>query len=902
MPCVGVGTTPQSFAHQGLTTPNAHVTTSAPLYAIDPASVVRTRLSNGLTVLVRRDRSAPVVAIVTYVSAGYFDETDDIIGIAHVLEHMYFKGTPTRGVGEIAKQTKAVGGYLNAATIYDHTSYYTVLPSSGFIAGLDVQADAYARSLIDADELARELEVIIQEAKRKADNPGAVATETLYELLHDRHRIRRWRIGREPGLRTLTRDALIGFYRNFYHPANTVLSIVGDVDPDIALAEVDRAYGSLPSGEPSRYPGSTEEGVSGFRYREWTGDIGQTQLAFGWRTPGTSHPDTPSLDLLASVLGSGRASRLYRAVRERRLASSVSAYNYTPTEIGVFVVHAETPPSSVSDAARGIWDQLRSIRDGDVGELEIERAKRILESQFVRRLEDMEGQANYLAEWEAQGDWRMGERYLERLLTTTRDELVAVAQRYVDPDNAGVVVYRPTSSVEVAADASAMRGLLDGGPRPAALMPPSPYAPHVIPSAPKPVFEREESSVRVYRTANGIPILVRIKPGAPLVQAGVYFAGGAVEEPADVAGLTSLMVRTALKGTALRSALQIAEEGEMLGGSVGGGTGLESFGWSISVPARHATAAIELLADVAQHPMMRDDALETERSIALADVVAMRDDMYRYPMRLAVETAFVGHPYGSPPSGSEETLQRIDADSVRRWHAQHALSGASVIGIVGDENADELAMIAARTFADMRHVAASHVSVPDWPARLTTRVESRDRAQTALALLFPGPARGDAARFSATMIAAVASGLGGRFFDELRDKRSLCYTVNAFTSDRRVAGTFGSYIATSPEQEDAARDGLLAEFRRLRDEPVSADELERAQRYAIGVHAIRQQSGGAMLADLVDAYLFGTLAELGEYDARVNAVTAMSMLDVARRYFDPSRRVEGIVRGVGKKV
>src|SRR5262249_36929861 len=148
------------------------------------------------------------------------------------------------------------------------------LPSSGFLQGLDVQADAYARSLIDADELARELEVIIQEAKRKADNPGAVATETLYELLHDRHRIRRWRIGREPGLRTLTRDALVGFYRNYYHPGNTILSIVGDVDVDAAISEVQRTYGALLPGEPSRYPGQTEEGVSGFRYRELAGDIG----------------------------------------------------------------------------------------------------------------------------------------------------------------------------------------------------------------------------------------------------------------------------------------------------------------------------------------------------------------------------------------------------------------------------------------------------------------------------------------------------------------------------------------------------------------------------------------------------------------------------------------------------
>src|SRR3954470_12682400 len=242
------------------------MTTTTPLFGIDSATVNRTVLPNGLKVLIKPDFSAPVVAIVTYVSAGYFDETDDVVGIAHVLEHMYFKGTPTRGVGEIAKQTKAVGGYLNAATIYDHTSYYTVLPSSGFVQGLDVQADAYARSQIDADELARELEVIIQEAKRKEDNPGAVVTETLYELLHDRHRIRRWRIGREPGLRALTRESMLRFYRNFYHPGNTVLSIVGDVDVDDAIREVTQRYGSLAAGEPQRVPGPTEDGVPGFRY------------------------------------------------------------------------------------------------------------------------------------------------------------------------------------------------------------------------------------------------------------------------------------------------------------------------------------------------------------------------------------------------------------------------------------------------------------------------------------------------------------------------------------------------------------------------------------------------------------------------------------------------------------
>jgi zinc protease len=194
------------------------------------------------------------------------------------------------------------------------------------------------------------------------------------------------------------------------------------------------------------------------------------------------------------------------------------------------------------------------------------------------------------------------------------------------------------------------------------------------------------------------------------------------------------------------------------------------------------------------------------------------------------------------------------------------------------------------------------IAKPQWPATTASEVETRDRAQTAMALLFAGPSRSDPERFAAAMIATVASGLGGRFFDELRDKRSLCYTVNAFVAERALAGAFGAYIATSPEQESAARDGLLAEFARLRDEPVTDKELLRAQTYAIGIHAIRQQSGAAVLSDVVDAYLFGELSELDEYESRIRAVTPAAMQRVALEYFDPARRVEGIVRGTGKRV
>jgi zinc protease len=231
------------------------------------------------------------------------------------------------------------------------------------------------------------------------------------------------------------------------------------------------------------------------------------------------------------------------------------------------------------------------------------------------------------------------------------------------------------------------------------------------------------------------------------------------------------------------------------------------------------------------------------------------------------------------------------------------LNSAAVIGIVADIEVKEAADLVAREFGALEPEKAPKTSKPRWPKSVKIAAESRDKAQTAIALAFPGPSRTDDSRFAAALIATVASGLGGRFFDELRDRQSLAYTVHATASEKRLAGTFVSYIATSPEKEGTARNGLLAEFEKLREQPVSEIELARAKEYVVGSHAISQESGGALLAEMLDAWMFGSgLGEILEYDSRVRAVTADQMRAVARKYFDPKRRVEGIVRGVGRTV
>ncbi|MGQ0765104.1 MAG: M16 family metallopeptidase [Gemmatimonadota bacterium] len=859
-------------------------------------SVARHVLGNGMTVLVREDHSAPVAAVVTWVKAGYFDETDDVIGISHVLEHMYFKGTPTWGVGEIAQQTKASGGYLNAATIYDHTSYYAVLPSAGFARGLAIQADAYANSLVDEGELARELEVIIEEARRKRDTPSALTTETLFELLHDRHRIRRWRIGHEWGLRTLNREAVVRFYRNYYRPSNTILVVAGDVETEETLRRVETLYGGLEPGEVERDRGPRETAPPGRRFRELSGDIQQTQFAFGWRSGGTLEAAAPALEVAASILGSGRASRLYRGVRNRGLATSVGAYDYTPTEIGVFVISGVCDPDMTNRALQHTWREIRSLASSATG-TELARVKRILEARWLRRLETMEGQANHLAEWEALGDWRLGDEVLARTLAVASRDVARAVEERLTPADAALLVYRPEESPSFARDAEAAFARLDGD----GLSVVSPLEETPAFGTPivqrRPELETVVGDVHVFRTSSGVPILVARKSETPIAHFGFCLLGGTLREQGEEAGFANLVARTSLQGTTRRDADGLASAAELLGGSIGPVVGSDSMSWGMSVPLARVDEAVHLLAEVALDPTFPSAAVDRERRLALSQLAQMRDDMHRYPMRLALEEVWGRHAYGRPTLGDPDVLERANAPQLRNWHAENVRTSMGVLAFIGDLEPAVAAATMDSAFHDLQFRNWTPGESPRWRGG-GVRVESRDKAQSALVMLFPGPSRRDSDRFAARMLCTIASGLGGRLFEELRDRQSLAYTVTLSTHGRLKAGQITAYIACAPDKEEAARRGLIRELERLHDEDVMTRELERGRAYMTGSHAISRQSAGVVLDDMVDSWLLGDgLGELADVDRRIASVTAADIRSVARRYLNVANRVEGIVRG-----
>ena len=868
------------------------------------AGVRREVLPNGLTVLVQRDRSAPVTAVVTHVKAGFFDEPDEWVGISHVLEHMFFKGTPSRGVGQIARETKAAGGYLNASTTYDHTVYFAVLPAAQLREAVTIQADALMHASIDADELGRELQVIIQEARRKLDHPGAVTHETLHEVMYDRHRIRRWRIGYEKVLAGFTRADVFGYYCSRYVPSRTIVSIVGDVDEGEALALARATYGVWAAAPGAVNPSPEEPPRRAVRARTLRGDVTQAELALGWHGVPALDPRASALDLAAGILGAGRGSWLYRALRESGLATSVSAHHYSPTELGVFSIGVICEADRVGAVVERIAEATARLVLAGPSPDDFERARTLLLTRWSRGMEEMEGRASSLAAAEALEGYELLDREFVALAAVTPEEVREAARQILDPEAVSAVAYLPrTAGTDLTVDALAAAFAVTSISTPA-----KPRSTAAVVHAPRAAPGRAAQGV-LHVALPAFDLLLRRKPGVPTVSLGAYFPRHDFD-PVGQAGLGALTVRACLRGAAGLDAAGLAFASERLGGTLGASIGLDWSGLGGTMLSSRLAEAASLLDAVLHGPTFERAQVEAERQLLVEETRQVADDMFRFPFQLAMAGAFGESGYGVPALGLPAELATLAVEDVRRWHAEHVIAGRGVIVAVGDLDPDQAAAVLAGTFGRHPSRPAHALDTPvSWCLATAPklRVVVRQKTQTACAMVFPGPSRRDPARYAAEVWTAIASGLGGRLFEALRDRRSLAYTVMASSWQKARAGALLSYVATSPEREDEARREMLKELLRFADEAVTPAELSQARNYLVGQTAVNRQSGSAVAGEILDAWLAGGgLTDLADSEAQYRGVTAETVRAVAERILggrsgtgETVVRAEGVVRGEG---
>jgi zinc protease len=872
--------------------------------------VTRIVLDNGMTVLVQERHSAPVVAIDTWVDTGYFNEPDSLTGVSHLLEHMYFKGTTKRKVGQLRDETRNLGGYLNAGTIYEYTHYYTVLPAKFMRQGLEIQSDALWNSSIDSVELSKEKRVVIQEIKRKLDNPDALAWEKLMELAFDRHPIRRWRMGTPEQVESWSRDQLLEYYKTYYRPDNIILVVAGDVDSREVLAQVQKLYGGVES-LPTKLPQVPEEPTqSKLKYCQMKGDITRTYLEMGFHIPGQLHPDFFALDVLAHILGHGRSSRLSQAlVEEKKLASSISADASVQKDFGMFVIEAELEADNLPETELEVFRQFENVKHQDVSQRELIKAKNTINFSYLSSIENARGLAENLGFFELYGDCRLAQKHLEGVARVTLEDVKRVAAKYLVLDNASIMEYRPTDHYDESIAAEGLRADIEArlsgrhveeGISTAEESGTAEIIPHAWVSPGTGSDVSVLGGARLDTLSCGAALITRENHSLPLASLGIYFKGGRVRESRENSGVTRLMLRTSLKGTESRSGEEIFSSIEALGASLDRQVEADYFGYVLRVLSGNWEPALEITADVVKNPTFHPAELEKEKELLLAEIDKKKDDMVAYPIDLFYQASFPGHPYGLDRWGSREAVAGLNQKQVQQWHREHLRGNNMTLVAVGDFDSFRLKQKLEELFNDFKTKSTHDAGVL---ARTNssaehTLVESRNKAQTAQALGFVTCPYREDDFYALKLLQAVASGTGGRFFHQLREKKGLAYTVYGVNDSWDEAGVFYAYIATSPGNEDGARKQLLEEFYKFKDYPIGDDELAAAKNYVGGMYQIYLETNSALVRQYARAHLIGKgIEDVERYPDRIEQVSKEQVMDAAARYFNPDQLAVGVVRG-----
>ncbi len=835
--------------------------------------------------VIQEDHSAPVVAIQYWVKAGSRTESDREAGITHLIEHMIFKGTPSRPVGEVARAIEAVGGVINAYTSLDYTVYHVTIASRYALLGLETLTDAVRNPLFDQSELELEKKVVLEEIRSGEDRPAVRLHRGLFAKVYEVHPYRRPIIGFPETVSSFSRQDLMEYVRRLYVPQNVILIVAGDVERDAILFEVRRLledWSPSPPEAPTPVAEPTQERMRTLVMRE---EASEAHMLLAFPVPAVTHEDVPAIDLLAMILGEGKSSRLERTVRsERGLVYSIGASSYTPQDPGVFLVHAAMDPQRLREALPVILEQVFRLGRERVLQAELETARINVEAGLVRAKETMEGKARIMGQFQLlYGDLRQEQAYIEAIQRVTLADMERVARTYLRPERLTVAVLLPAASA-VEVSPSEMERLAQeafSGP------------------AVDPGKQGGTGGDAVHREVleNGLTVLVKESHDAPTVSIRAVFLGGTRYETPANAGIGALFSQMLTRGTKLRSAEKLARDVESLGGSLQGFSGRNSLGLNADFLSRFFQQAMEILSDVLLEPSFDPQELEKERTLALAALRREQDQPSSMVFRLFAETLYRVHPYGLRRLGTVESIQALGREDLQRMHRELLQPENCVLAIVGDVSVEEALRWSRRYLGQWRGGGFRPPNVPQEPPLRGIRVVRHPlpKQQTHIVLGFPGTTLQGADRFPLEVLDAVLSGQGGRLFRELRDRQGLAYSVTSFSQVGLDPGYFGTYIATSPENVEAAIQGLKNELERVGTGDITEEELERAKRYVIGTYEIGQQGHAAQAMTMGLDERYGLGFDFGKRFVRaIEGVTREDVVRVARKYI----RMDGYVLAI----
>jgi zinc protease len=906
------------------------------------------QLSNGISVILQHVES-PVASIYWWVRTGSVDEAPEEAGFAHFLEHMLFKDASAKetgkaSTGQLAHLIESLGGDINAYTSFDQTVYHVTCAATHWEKVLNAFGSmAQPQAFLPAD-FKREREVILEELRKNEDSPSRQLFQSLFSLTFGKHPYGRPVIGFRETLQAARVKQLEKFYKRTYTASRMGIVLVGPLGDRKAklLRLLERRFGAsvIPLAKKGAAKQSTPAAVrgappvqTGACWKARPFDVQSPTVLFSFRAPELNHPDLPALDLLTGVLGQGELSRLYRRLfQEKSLVTDVSGGLYVPSDPGMLYFQLELESlEQLEPAVREAFGVLQSIlRQGPSAE-ELARVLASSESERLYATQTVDGLASRLGflKW-ILGDLQADQTYLSQLRQTSSQDVQQVAERYLDHRNLNGVVLIPQAgptpdlsvlerlSRECFTPPAAVSSSL--GREAASRKQEPPLKQFEVPLA------RKRSPIglpRRFQLSSGLQVCFYPRPHSEVFSVHVSALGGLrlelaypLRDAQQDWGMSALLAATWPKGTRKRSNTEILGITESCAASLEGFSGRNSVGLQLTGLRRDWSKLSQLLSEVLCEPTFPEEEVEHARRTAVDALKTLEDHSSQFCSKLFLETLYQSHPYGKLTLGSLESLPRIQSEALqafhRRWVLQPSALSLSISGGVSESALEawlydlehqllEQQKKAKTPSASLKpQTVASPLSIrlPGEPPLKAPRwiEKSLTREQSHLIVGGLGTVLYSEDKYPLRLLQTVLAGQSGRLFIELREKKSLAYSVAPLNFEGLEPGYVATYIACAPQKKEQALHGIRQVYEDLARKGPSAQEMARAQEYLVGRRAMDLQSDPALAAHFGLEALYGLdLLSQEELAQRIRKVTAKDLRRVCEQYFLEPHQVTSCV-------
>jgi zinc protease len=856
-------------------------------------NIQEAQLDNGLKVLVLEDHSAKVATVQVWYRVGSRNEHIGIRGLAHLCEHMMFKGSENVGPEDHARIIDSVGGSENAFTSEDVTAYFNTISSDRLELAIELEAERMARIKLDESHFYKEREVVKEEIRKYSqNNPIGVLLDKFRNLAFEKHPYN-WTVGGTlEDLDKITLEDLKKFRQTYYAPNNAILIVVGDTSFDQVVGLANKHFGPIKAQAAPPPVTIKEPEQKEYRRKELHLPTQLPIVVGGYKVSESAHQDAAVLEVIHQILGGGRSARIHKdLVREKQLAVFAGAINWKFKDPGLFLVFGgflpHVPGPIVEDALVAQVEKLG--REGPSPE-ELTKAKNQLTAGYIFKLTSMENLGFEIGDAETvDGDYREFIKGAGKFDAVSAADIKRVIAKYLTKERLTVAVLLPPKQGEQVEKAAATeikqaeqkttdwptnKKYLDLGKASAESL--------------------ELPQITRVTLKNGLKVLIVERHEQPVVYFDLTIPGGQMLDPKGQSGLSGLLAQMLTQGTKTRSAEQIALEVEMLGGHLGAWSSEEFIAINGQFLKRDFNKGLELLADVTLEPTFPQSELAKVRPMIEGGVRMIKDQ----PAAMAAEHMRYlifgyDHPKGRPTS--LETLKAIDIAKIKELYKKAIYPKGAILTIAGDVDAKESVALVEKTFGNWQNDTqaykwAEEPNLRDKP--IVRVVDKPDLTQATIALGQLGISRDNADYFKLLLGNWILGGGGfsSRLMKTIRSQGGKTYGVASGFSTGRSKGLFIAHTFTRNKETKNTLKMLVDEITKIQKEGVTQKELTAAKNNLAGSYSLRLQPIEGMANELSAAEFYGLGDEwVRLYRQHVNAPTIEDVNLAIKTHLKPDK-------------